>query len=150
MSTAQEIRQQLELLFEGQGLAVLSTHGDGQPYASLVAIAADPTLAKLFFSTSRSTRKYANMQTTPRAALLVDSRSNRDSDFHHAVAATATGAVREITAREGSTFETLFLSRHPYLETFVDSPSCACMVLEVDTYILVNRFQNVMELHIDR
>ena len=82
--------------------------------------------------------------------LLIDSRSNRDSDFHQAVAATATGAVREINSAESEDFASRFLSRHPYLEAFVRSPSCARMVLDVNTYILVSRFQNVMELHIER
>ncbi len=150
MSTSRQIRQRLQDLFEGQGLAVLATHGDGQPYASLVAFAAVPALERLFFCTSRSTRKYANLQATPRAALLVDSRSNRDADFHNAVAATATGGAREIRAGEEEDFETRFLVRHPYLETFVRSPSCARMAMDVDTYILVTRFQNVMELHIER
>jgi len=150
MSTTEEIRHRLERLFEQQSLAVLSTFGNAQPYASLVAFAADAAIERLFFSTSRSTRKFANMQTTPRAALLVDSRSNQDSDFHEAVAVTATGRVREIVASEKAVFEDHYLTRHPYLESFVRSPSCARMVLEVDTYILVSRFQNVMELHIDR
>jgi nitroimidazol reductase NimA-like FMN-containing flavoprotein (pyridoxamine 5'-phosphate oxidase superfamily) len=150
MSTAEEIRQRLQRLFDGQNLAVLSTHGNGQPYASLVAFAADPSLENLFFCTGRSTRKYANMQETPRAAMLIDSRSNRDSDFHSAVAATATGAVREIGAGEQEDFETRFLSRHPYLRTFAGSPSCARMILEVDTYLLVSRFQHVMKLMIER
>jgi nitroimidazol reductase NimA-like FMN-containing flavoprotein (pyridoxamine 5'-phosphate oxidase superfamily) len=150
MSTSEEIRQRLERLFEQQSLAVLSTFGDGQPYASLVAFAADAAIERLFFSTSRSTRKFANMLATPRVALLVDSRSNRDSDFHEAVAATATGRAREIDPSEAALFERRYLTRHPYLENFVRSPSCARMVLEVKTYILVSRFQNVMELHIDR
>jgi nitroimidazol reductase NimA-like FMN-containing flavoprotein (pyridoxamine 5'-phosphate oxidase superfamily) len=150
MSTPDSIEQRLRRLFKDQGLAVLSTFGEGQPYASLVAFAAAPDLAKLLFCTSRATRKYANMQATPRAALLIDSRSNRDSDFHHAVAATATGAVREMSSAEAEEFGARFLSRHPYLDAFVRSPSCARMVLDVDTYILVSRFQNVMELHIKR
>jgi len=150
MPTPDTIRQRLQRLFEDQGLAVLSTFGGGQPYASLVAFAADTALERLFFCTSRSTRKYANMQATPKAALLIDSRSNRDSDFHQAVAATATGAVREINSAESEDFASRFLSRHPYLEAFVRSPSCARMVLDVNTYILVSRFQNVMELHIER
>ena len=40
-----------------------------------------------------------------------------------------------------------FLTRHPHLRPFASSPTSALVELEVDTYYIVSRFQNVTELH---
>ena len=48
----EEIRRDLKALFSAQYLAVLATHQDGQPYASLVAFIASEDLKYLFFALS--------------------------------------------------------------------------------------------------
>ena len=40
-----------------------------------------------------------------------------------------------------------YLAKHPELKDFVLSPSCALLKITVNTYYVVNRFQNVLELH---
>ena len=138
---------ELTHLLNSQRLAVLSTHGAGKPYASLVSFAATPDLMQLLFATTRSTRKYANLTSESRAAMLVDNRSNEESDIHSAMAVTATGVVGEIADIERVEALTPYLERHPYLKDFVNSPSCAFLKLTVETYYLVRRFQNVVEIH---
>ena len=138
---------ELTQLLNSQRLAVLSTHNAGQPYASLVSFAATPDLMQLLFATTRSTRKYANLTSDSRAAMLVDNRSNEEADIHSAMAVTATGVVREISEAEKDEALILYLGKHPYLKDFVNSPSCAFLKLAVKTYFLVRRFQNVVEIH---
>jgi nitroimidazol reductase NimA-like FMN-containing flavoprotein (pyridoxamine 5'-phosphate oxidase superfamily) len=60
--------------FRSQPLAVLATHNKGQPYGSLVAFAATHDLDYLIFSTTRSTRKFANLSADPRVAMVIDNR----------------------------------------------------------------------------
>lgn len=138
---------ELTHLLERQRLSVLSTHNAGQPYASLVSFAATPDLMALLFATTRSTRKYANLTSDFRAAMLVDNRSNEETDIHSAMAVTATGLVVEVSGSEKDEALTLYLEKHPYLKEFVHSPSCAFLKLTVKTYYLVRRFQNVVEIH---
>ena len=45
--------------------------------------------------------------------------------------------------------ETLYLAKHPQLEAFVRSPSCIQLRLRVSVYMVVARFQHVVELHIE-
>lgn len=148
MEKTEQTRQQLRDLFADQYLAVLSTHGDGQPYASLVAFAASDDLKALYFATARSTRKFANLAAHPAAAMLIDSRTNRMADFHEAAAATATGVAEEIPEPERGPIQVQFLEKHPHLVDFVTAPTCALVRIKVDCYYLVSRFQNVVELHI--
>lgn len=138
---------ELTHLLNSQRLAVLSTHNAGQPYASLVSFAATPDLMQLLFATTRSTRKYANLTSDSRTAMLIDNRSNEETDIHSAMAVTATGVVGEISDVERVEALNLYLKKHPYLEEFVKSPSCALLSLTVQAYYLVRRFQNVVEIH---
>ena len=134
-------------LLNNQKLAVLSTHNAGQPYANLVSFAASLDLKQLLFATTRSTRKYANLTSDERAAMLIDNRSNEETDIHSAMAVTATGFVKEISDAERAEALPPYLEKHPYLKEFVNSPSCALLRLTVEVYYLVRRFQNVVEIH---
>ncbi len=147
MEQTEQTRQRLQHLFSVQSLAVLSTHGDGQSYASLVAFVASDDLRELFFATARSTRKFAYLSANPNVALLIDSRTNRTRDFHEAEAATATGAAAEVSGPEREPLQARYLEKHPHLADFVTAPTCALVRVNVEWYYLVSRFQNVVELH---
>jgi nitroimidazol reductase NimA-like FMN-containing flavoprotein (pyridoxamine 5'-phosphate oxidase superfamily) len=148
MRESTQLVQTLKALFSSQRLAILATEGKGQPYGNLVAFAATDDLKDLLFATTRSTRKYANLSGAPRAAMVIDNRTNQESDFHKAIAATATGIVKEVEDPKRETLLRLYLSKHPYLRDFVSSPTCALLRMNVETCYAVRQFQNVMELHI--
>jgi heme iron utilization protein len=146
--SAAKVEETIRDLFKAQRLAVLSTQRSGQPYASLVAFVASDDLKHLYFATPRTTRKYHNLDVDPRVAMLVDSRSNPDSDIHTAVAVTATGTAGEVRGEEKDTIARLYLSKHPYLQDFIRAESCAMIRVSVETYYLVSQFQQVMKLHV--
>jgi heme iron utilization protein len=148
MTHEDTLRTELQDLLGSQRLAVLSTHDRGQPYASLVAFAATGDLSRILFATARTTRKFHNLANDARVALLIDNRSNTERDFHQAMAATAIGVSREIPPGEDHGLRDLYLSKHPYLEGFLNSDSCALVEVSVAKYLVVNRFQNVFELKV--
>lgn len=145
--TETDLEAQVRDLLRTQGLAVLSTQGEGQPYSSLVAFAATPGLCELLFATTRATRKYHNLAAEPRVSLLVDNRSNRETDFHEAVAATAVGRAEEALGADVSELRHIYLAKHPYLEDFLVAPTCALIRVRVESYYVVQRFQDVRVLH---
>ena len=71
MKSNKEFQRHLEELFRSQNLAALSTHNDGQPYASLVAFYATDDLKHIYFATPKTTRKYANLTADGRVAVMV-------------------------------------------------------------------------------
>jgi len=144
----EHVRETLRALFRSQRLAVLATHCEGQSYCSLVAFAATDDFKHLVFATARSTQKFANLSADPRLSLLIDSRSNRDADFHEAVAATVIGRAREVEGEERRRLQSLYLARHPHLEDFVSAPTCALLRVDVNTYLVVSRFQHVIKLRV--
>ncbi len=150
MEDARKLKRVVKNLLDSQRLGVLATYGEGQPYTSLVAFAATSDLKYLVFATTRATRKYANVSAESRVAMLVDNRSNQDSDFHGAIAVTALGNAEEAKESERDRFLRLYLAKHPYLEEFVNSPTCALLKVSVQKYYMASRFQNVTELHVTR
>jgi len=149
MGSSEDIRHVLSVLLSNQRLAVLSTHSNGQPYASLVAFACSDDLRFLYFVTPRTTRKFGNLQNDGRMALLITSSANRETDFHEAMAVTIVGSAGEISGPEKETALNRYLERHPYLDEFARSPTCAFVKVNARTYILVKNFQHVMEFHLE-
>ena len=138
----------LRELFESQRSAALATQQEGRPYLSLMAFAATPDLKELIVATERETRKYANLMAEPRVALLIDNRSNVPADTEEAVAVTVLGRAAEAQPAERASLLPLFLAKHPHLETFVTSPTCALITVRVETYFVVQHFQEVQEVKI--
>ena len=149
MISNDQFRQRLAELFRSQNLATLATHNDGQPYASLVAFYAADDLKHIYFVTPKTTRKFANLNADSRVAVMVNISTNKASDFHRAISVTAVGSAEEVEGSEKEPILNRYLVKHPHLEDFVCSPTCALVRISVKTYYLVKNFQNVMELHLE-
>jgi hypothetical protein len=80
---------------------------------------------------------------------LINNSINRPEDFHQAAAVTAVGSAALLNPSERDAMRDRYLDKHPYLEEFAHSPSCEFLAIQVDRYILVERFQNVTEVRID-
>jgi|GEM_PF-414679 len=149
MDDTEAIRQKLRDLFESQNLGVLSTQRSGQPYASLIAFYASDDLKNFYFVTPKTTRKFQNLKTDPRVAILVDSSTNQSTDFHRAIAVTMVGEASEVDVSKHPSLVKKYLEKHPYLEDFVRSPSIGLVKVSARSYFLVQNFQNVIELHLN-
>lgn len=148
ITSEQEMQEKILHLLSNQKLAVLSTQRDGQPYLSLMAFAYTSDLKNIVVATGKSTRKHQNIVQESRVSLLIDNRSNSENDFHAAIALTVMGKAQLIEDSERQGYQELYLSRHPSLEKFLDSPKTAFFRILVYHYLLVSSFQNVMEYNI--
>lgn len=145
MSTDVELRPVLKDLFRSQRFAVLATDDHGQPFASLMAFAATEDLGQIVVLTERTTHKFANLKANSRVALLIDDRENKGSDTQESVAVTVLGEAQEADPDAGAPLLELYLARHPYLAAFAASPGCAIIRVKIQSYLLVSRFQKVIE-----
>lgn len=135
-------------LLRGQRFAALATNAAQAPYLNLVAFAVSEDLRSVVFSTMRATRKFSNLRNDPHVAMLFDDRTNEETDLQQAVAATAVGAGEVVEGEERERCASLLLTRHPHLASFVSSPDCAIIRVDVDTYHAVVRFQDVYEIRL--
>lgn len=149
MDAQEAVRRDINTLLAGQRLATLSTcNTAGHPYASLVAFDADADLSGIVFATSRATRKFANLTSEARAAMLVENSRNQLSDIYEAMAVTAVGTVQELSGTRQEEAIARYIGKHPHLSAFIQAPSTAILRLKVTVFYLVNRFQKVMEYHV--
>ncbi|AFV22886.1 pyridoxamine 5'-phosphate oxidase-related FMN-binding protein [Methanolobus psychrophilus R15] len=136
--------ESLKSLLKEQKLAVLASIHEDVPYTNLVGFVATDDLKYIFFVTPVATRKYCYLITSQKASMMIDNRSNNESDFKDAMAVNATGKVME--AEKTDELKDLYLEKHPYLHDFLLSPSSALMRMEVKSYIVASKFQNVVEI----
>ncbi len=150
MEERSQIIRRIKELFLSQNLAILATQNKGQPYTSLVSFASSRDLKQIFFVTPQYTRKYMNLSANSNVSILIDNRSNMASDLGKAIAVTAIGDVKEIEEAGKDAFLYVYLTKHPYLEEFVKSPTSALLRINVRKYIIVSRFQKVLEIEVSR
>jgi nitroimidazol reductase NimA-like FMN-containing flavoprotein (pyridoxamine 5'-phosphate oxidase superfamily) len=144
------IRKALQRLFAKQRLGCLATSKSERPHTSLVAFAATDDLKAILFATTKSSRKYAYLRANDRVSMLIDDRTNRITDFEKGTAVTVIGRAKELDADGKNTYLKPYVEQHPYLEEFVESKDSSLFMVEVETYRVVTRFQQVDELHIKR
>jgi hypothetical protein len=143
---AVSLSERIRHLAEGEPYAVLATQGDGQPYASIVALAMAPDFRSAVFATPMATRKYRLLTACDRVALLIDNRCGHPGNMMEVEAITATGrAVRIPPGEEFDRWSSLLLVKHPHLRGFVTSPSVALFRVEIVRFFHVERFQEVRE-----
>ena len=143
------IERQVAELLAAQPLGVLCTRG-ARVHASLIAIAPSADLRRILFATARTTEKYANLVADPDAAFLVHNAQGTTEDFQQALALTIQGRAREVEPVAHEAFDRVYLGRHSTLAAFVGTPTTARMILAVDTYRLVRRFEQVQILRFDQ
>ena len=136
-------------LLKDQPLGVLGTNHQKHPYTSLVAFAAAEDARCLYFATTRATRKYNNLSEDKPVAFLIDNRSNQKMILYEAVAVSAYGQAVEVPAKDREEALALYLAKHPQLKIFVSSPSTALFRISIESYHLVQRFQDVTEFRMD-
>lgn len=145
INDADEDIKLLRELCSEQQLAVLATsHPDG-PYTSLVVVAISQDHRKLYFATSRNTRKWFNLVNNKKVSLLIDNRNNQVTDFSQAIAATFQGEAEELNEADRESGKLLYLARHPQMAEFIASPDTALFCIRVSAIYLSTRFQKTDE-----
>ncbi len=139
-------RQCLRVLLRRPRLAVLATQGDGEPYASLVAVVAAADGTRLWFASRRGTRKFANLLAGCRVALLFDNRRNRADDFVRAVTAMAAGKVSELAGAARIKAVALLMQQHPALREFLADAQTALLEVQVERWRVIRNFEEAVDV----
>jgi uncharacterized pyridoxamine 5'-phosphate oxidase family protein len=148
MSTPSETKELLRQIVGAQRFAVLATLSNQQPYSNLVAFAMSDDLRHIVFATNRDTQKYRNILSNNKITLLIDNRSNSQSDFTRALAITALGVAGELTGDESDKLVQSYLDKHPSLGEFLQRPDVVIINVLVTDYILA-RFDGAERIRID-
>jgi len=143
------VLNRLKILNKAQRHAVLATDLGGQPYTSLVAYALTPDLRGIVFATPKSTRKYKNILKNKRVSLLIDTRSNTESDYMDAESITILGSARPMRkGKRWSELATILKKKHPKLTKFINSSETTLILVAITQCIHVTRFQSVSKWNV--
>ena len=149
MKLPDSVQKLLPRLLETQRYAVLASDNYGQSYTSLMAFSVTEDFQSFILMTERGRLKYENLMANPRVAIMIDNRENLGRDLDEAVAVTAQGLAEEIAGDARDEWRAFCLARHPALQAFADSPTCALIRIKVTSYVIVRCFQEVIEWRID-
>lgn len=137
-------------LFTEQRLCVLATQDEMGPYTSLVGFVASEDIHCLYFATTKQTAKFKNLSEHSRVSVLVDDRKNQEADFGDSIAVTALGLAKPVKTEDCEQHKSRYLRKHPYLQSFIEAPSCQLVEVEIEKYFVVSRFQSVVELRMKK
>lgn len=135
----------LKNILASQKFAILATISTEGPYQNIVAFAETKDLKRIIFATPRETSKYKNLIKNPNISLFIDDRTNSDSDLGEAAGVCALGYASELTEKSNLILRK-YLQKHPTLNEFASSPSTVLFSMCVSKYLIVFRFQNVVEI----
>ncbi len=141
----EQIESEIKEICRNQPFAVLATEGEGRPYTSLVAFAADSDLRHLVFSTPTKTRKYSQILKNNKVSLLIDNRAQQPDSINLIRAITVTGKAGPLEKNEMEKWAQLLLDKHNYLDKFINSPSSSLILVRAERYFYVRRFQEVYQ-----
>lgn len=144
-----QITEQIAGILKDSKYAVLSTVGDGQPHASLIAVTWLEGNRQLIFVTYRGTQKHSNISNNSKVAVLVESLNNNISLFHEKSVLTAYGHAEEIGLSEDDAILRAHLERHPDLLFLSQSKDCALMRVNINSYQIVHGVEDVKWLSVD-
>jgi uncharacterized pyridoxamine 5'-phosphate oxidase family protein len=147
VSTPSETKELLRQVVGAQRFAVLATLNSQQPYSNLVAFAVSDDLRHIIFATDRNTQKYRNILSNDKVAMLIDNRSNSQSDFTKALAITVLGIASELNGDRSDKLVQSYLNRHPSLTEFLQRPDTAVIRVMLTDYILA-RFDGAERIRV--
>jgi general stress protein 26 len=148
-TNSSSLKESIQTILSSQYLAVLATNTGTAPYTSLIGFMASTDLKQIYFATLTSTRKYNNITKHSQVSLLIDSRTNRGGeDFKNSSALTILGNAETVPQVQQAEILSLYLDKFCHLQDFTSDPQCALVRINVEKYILVQRFQEVFELTI--
>ena len=143
----EKLKRLIKQLLEHQRFAVIATETNQQPYTNLIAFASTSDYRFFVFPTKRNTQKYLNIKQNNRIAILIDNRENTAADITNAMTITALGTAHETQDRKEE-YRDILLQKHPDLLGFLNDPSCALIEIQVTTYQIIQKFEQMQILHI--
>ena len=136
----ESIREKFRNLLKNQRFAVIATQDKNEPYTNLVSFLVNNDFKKIYFPTSKKTKKYENLSANSKISILIDNRGNKPIDIKNAIVVTAIGKSRETKEKS---VKNEFLKKHPYLKDFINSPNCAMIEISIEKYVIVDNFENI-------
>jgi hypothetical protein len=117
-------REKLNALLAQQHLALITTHGEEWPTATLQAFAETPELDLLFIMIDTA-EKFQNLSKRPKVTVFIDSRHNLEPANLEIARTAIQGVACEVpfASAEATPLKALFLAKNPFEEPYFGHPA---------------------------
>jgi nitroimidazol reductase NimA-like FMN-containing flavoprotein (pyridoxamine 5'-phosphate oxidase superfamily) len=114
-----EEKQKIDALLAKKHVAVVATHGEEWPTATMQAFAETPDL-EIILIMLESAPKFQNLLKRPKIALIIDDRDTGDIKTLQVIRVSIQGVAREVEKRsdEWKELQAIFLNKNPFEEPF--------------------------------
>lgn len=130
--------EKIKAMAREKDICVLATVSKRGPYCSLMAYTVDENAIEFYMTTSRLTKKYANIEHNPLVSLLIDSRETMPRTK---VQALTVSGICEIISYHDSKRQTIkekLLARHPHLKTILNTPDSEILCVKAESYLFLD------------
>ncbi|WP_291319514.1 pyridoxamine 5'-phosphate oxidase family protein [Desulfonatronospira sp.] len=129
-------------------LAVLATSHEDRPHCSLMAYMPDSDCTRIYLLTLKDSRKFANISRNPWVSLLVDTRDPREPRKYFR-ALTISGTCAPADSWEQDNLIQVMVHRHPQLKEFVQNPDRVLLVVNINSFLLLDGVSNAHYIVLD-
>ena len=143
MNNPSSISEYIRNVLQTCKLAVLATEGNGQPHASLLAITPISEFQQIIFATYRNTRKFENLLSNGRVAILIQGEDTDSLFKKTGFALTAYGYAEEVGKADYEEVMQAHLERHPDQANFLLSSDLVMIRIKVETFQVVRGIDDV-------
>ncbi len=145
MIKEKDIKKAIIDVYKDVRFGVLATIWLKSPYTCLIGFILSDDLKKLFFITSDKTRKFSNIEHNNLVSVLIDNRHMFPEKTYLITAITIMGKAEVLKKIPPKIFDS-YKNKHPELTDFAASENSRMIKVNISKYILVNKFQEVLEL----
>ena len=130
--------EKIKALAQEKDICVLATVSDKGPYCSLMAYALDENAIEFYMTTSRMTKKYANIEKNPNVSLLIDSRETIPRSQAQALTVTGKCEILSPQDSKSQSIKEKLLKKHPHLVKILETPDCEILCVTAESYLFLN------------
>lgn len=130
--------EKIKTLALEKDICVLATASEKGPYCSLMAYAVNENAAEFYMTTSRLTKKFANIEKNPYVSILIDSRETIPRTKARAL--TVSGKCETISAHDPKrqAIKKELLIKHPHLKAILEKADSEILCLKADSYLFLD------------
>jgi hypothetical protein len=146
MNDPESIMVKVKRVVQDNQTAVLCVQEAGEPFGYLIAIAFNDDLKFVVFGTPKESRKSRLLTDDGHVALVVDNRPQKGKKTAEVEVFTAIGVAKLVTSEpDRKLCQNLLKNNHPDIGDFIDSPLTEFFQVDMNRYIYVSNFQDVVE-----
>lgn len=145
------MKMQILKILKNQRFGIFTSVRGNIPHPTLVAFINSEDLSKIFFATTKKSRKFRNLIENPNVVLFWNTQTNKPDDVRSSVTLTGIGHASPLNdSAEQRRVKKIYITKHPYMQDFVNEEETALISVQIEKYELLSDFEKVKKYRIKK